>query len=209
MDNLIHKLGLLLASLVDDDFKYVKSRFALVKKLNDGTQLITIDLLPTSEKGKVKFALHAHIRLNRLEDQYGPFNPFLSIKERKTNSTLAVNCDTLFSNKSLTQSILVEEERLEEIASKYSQAINNDVIPFFEKYYSIENLVASFEQVDPESWVTSDRNVRNLVLLSAYAIESKWDEFDRVALEYLEYCDKPFAQAYKPLAEAVIEGLRK
>ena len=83
------------------------------------------------------------------------------------------------------------------------------MLPFFEEYYSVEKLVASFEQADPKLWITSDRNTRNLVLLSAYALESKWDAFDKVSSEYVEYCNKPYAQAYKPLAQAVIEGLRK
>ena len=109
----------------------------------------------------------------------------------------------------LAKSVRVDESNLDEIASKYGQAIKDDVTLFFEKYYSVESLVASFEQADPKSWVTSDRNTRNLVLLSAYAIESKWEEFDKAASEYLEYCDKPFALAFKPLAEAVIKGLRK
>jgi len=209
MEDLVHKLGLLLASLVGDGFKYVKSRFALVKKLSDGTQAITIDLLPASEPGKFKLAMHAHIRLNVLEEQYGPLHPFLSAKDRKTNPTLAVNCDSLIADKSLTHSFYVDENNLDAIASKFSQAIKDDVIPFFEEYYSVENLVASLEQADPKSWVTSDRNTRSLVLLSAYVLDSKWNEFDRVASEYLEYCEKPFAQAYKPLAQAVVEGLKK
>lgn len=207
MEDLVHKLGLLLASLLGDGFKYVKSRFALVKKLSDGTQVIAIDLLPSSEPRSFKLAMHAHIRLNVLEDQYAPLHPFLSEKDRKTNPTLAVNCDTLFSDKELTQSFQVDENNMKEIAAKYAKAIRDDVLPFFEEYYSIENLVASFEQADPKLWITSDRNTRNLVLLSAYALESKWDEFDKVSSEYIEYCDKPFAQAYKPLATAVIEGL--
>lgn len=209
MDDLIHRLGLLMAALLDDGFKYVKSKFSLVKKLNDGAQIITLDLLPSSDSGKVKLAMHAHIRLNNLEDQYGPFHPFLSEKDRKTNSTIAVNCDSLMSDKSLAQSVRIDESNLDEIASRYAKAIKDYVIPFFEKYYLSENLVSSFEQEDPKSWVISDRNTRNLVLLSAYAIESKWEDFDRIASEYLDYCEKPFAQAYKPLAEAVIKGLRK
>lgn len=208
MEYPVHKLGLLLASLLGDGFKYVKSRFALVKKLSDGTQVIAIDLLPASEPTSFKLAMHAHVRLDVLEDKYGPFHPFLSEKDRKTNSTLVVNCDSLFSDKTLTQSFHVDENILDEIAAKYTKAIRNDVLPFFEEYYSVENLVASFEQADPKSWITSNRNTRNLVLLSAYALESKWDEFDKVSSEYLEYSEKPFAQAYKPLAQAVVEGLK-
>lgn len=208
MENPVHKLGLLLASLLGDSFKYVKSRFSLVKKLSDGTQIITIDLLPTSKPTGFKLDMHAHIRLDVLENQYGPFHPFLSEKDRKTNSTLVVNCDTLFSDITLTQSFHVDENKLDEIAARYTKVIRNDVLPFFEEYYSIENLVASFEQADPKSWITSDRNTRNLVLLSAYALYSKWDEFDKVSSEYLEYCENPFAQAYKPLAQAVVEGLK-
>lgn len=184
-------------------------RKSIVNKLSDGTQAITIDLLPASAPGNFKLAMHAHIRLNVLEEQYGPLHPFLSAKDRKTNSTLAVNCGSLISDKSLMQSFYVDESNLDAIASKFSQAIKEDVIPFFEEYYSVENIVASFEQADPKSWITSDRNARNLVLLSAYALQSKWDEFDKVSSEYLEYCDKLFAQAYKPLAQAVIEELKK
>lgn len=209
MDDLTHKLGLLLESFVGNGFKYVKSRFALVKKLSDGTQAITIDLLPASEPRKAKLAMHAHIRLDVLENIYGPFHPYLSAKDRKINPTLVVNCDALFSDKSITSSIFVENDNLNEVAFKFSQAIKTDVFPFFEKYYSLENLVASFEGLAPENWVSSDRNTRNLVLLSAYSNESKWDDFERVASEYMDYCNKPFAQAYKPLAKAVIEGLRK
>lgn len=209
MEELVHKLGLLLVSLLGDGFKYVKSRFALVKKLSDGTQVIVIDLLPSSESRSFKLAMHAHLRLNVLEDQYAPFHPFLNAKDRMTNPTLVVNCDALFADKALAQSFQLDEHNLDEIAAKYAKAIKDDVLPFFEEYYSVENLVSSFEQADPKSWITSDRNTRNLVLLSAYALESKWDEFDKVSSEYLEYCDKPFAQAYKPLATAVIEGLKK
>jgi len=208
MDESIHELGALIATFVGADFKYVKSKLALVKTLSDGTQAITLDLLPASEQGKAKLAMNAQIRLNILEDQYGPLHPFLNAKERKTHPTLAVNCDSLFSDKALTQSISIKGSNLEQVASKYSQAIKTDVIPFFEKYYSVENLVASFEQPEPSAWVTSDRNTRYLVLLSAYSIESKWEDFERVASQYLAYCEKPFAQAYYPLAKSVIEGLR-
>lgn len=209
MEDMVHKLGQSLDSLLDDGFKYVKSRFALVKKLKDGTQVIAIDLLPTSEPNRFKLAMHAHVRLNVLEDQYAHFHPFLSAKDRKTNPTLALNCDSLFSDKALTQSFHVDENSLEEVATIYAKAINDDVLPFFEEFYSVENLVASFEQADPKLWITSDRHTRSLVLLSAYALESNWGEFDKVSSEYIEYCDKPFAQAYKPLAQAVIEGLKK
>lgn len=209
MKDLIDKFGLLLAPLVGDDFKYVKSRFALVKKLSDGNQVITIDLLPSSKLNSFKLAIHAHIRLNALEEKYAPFHPFLSTKDKKTNPTLVVNCDTLFSNKALTHSFQINQNNLDEITANYAKAIKDDVLPFFKEYYSIENLVASFEQADSKLWVTSDKNTRNLVLLSAYALESKWDKFEKVSSEYLEYCHKPFAQVYKPLAIAVIEGLRK
>ena len=208
MEDLVHKLGLLLEPLLGEGFKYVKTRFSLVKNLCDGTQIITIDLQPASEPTYFKLAMHAHVRLDVLEDQYGPFYPFLSEKDRKTNSTLVVNCDTLFSDKTLTQSFQVDENNLGVVSAKYTKAIRDNVLPFFEEYYSVENLVASFEQADPKSWITSNRNTRNLVLLSAYALESKWDEFNKVSSEYLEYCEKPFAQAYKPLAQAVVEGLK-
>ena len=208
MDELIHKLGLLLVSFVDGGFKYVKSRFSLVKKLSDGAQVITLDILPSSEPGKAKLAMHVHIRLNELENLYGPLHPFLSDKDKKINPTLVVNCDLLFSDKTLTSSLDMNAEALEEIALKYSEAIKKDVLPFFDKYYSIESLVSSFEQEDPSSWISSDRNTRNLILLSAYASKSNWEAFDKVSNEYLEYCDKPHAQAYKPLAESVINGLK-
>ena len=208
MNSQIHKLGRLLASLVDDDFNYVQSRLALEKTLTEGCQSIVIDLHPTGEVGLFKFASHAHIRLNVLENQYGHFHPFLSIKERKSNPTVAINCDLLFSDKTLANSFEVHEDKLAEIAFKYADAIDCDVLPFFDKYFSVENLVASFEQTDPKLWVISDHNARNLVLLSAYALESKWDKFDQVSSEFLEYCEKPFAQAYLPLAQNVIKGLR-
>jgi len=208
MDNLIHKLGPLLASLIGNDFKYVKSRFALIRVLDDGSQAITVDLLPASKAGFFKLALHAHIRLSVLEDQYGPFHPFLNAKDRKTHSTLVVNCDSLFADKTLAGSFQACENNLDEIASKYAEAIKEDVFPFFKKYYSVENLVMSFEQENSKLWITSDRNTRNLVLLSAYALESKWDDFEKVSSDYLEYCDRPFAQAYKPLAQAVVAGLK-
>ncbi|WED25520.1 hypothetical protein L3V77_10620 [Vibrio sp. DW001] len=209
MESVVHKLGQLLASLLGDDFKYVQSRSALIRKLSDGTQVIAIDLLSSSEPKSFKLAMHAHVRLNVLEEQYAPFHPFLSAKDKKTNPTLVVNCDSLFSDKALAQSFQVNENNLNEIAANYVKPIRDDVIPFFEEYYSVENLVSSFEQADPKSWITSDRNTRYIILLSSYALESKWDQFDKVSAEYLEYCGKPFAQAYKPLATAVIEGLKK
>ena len=149
MEDLVHKLGLLLASFLGDGFKYVKSRFALVKKLSDGTQVIAIDLLPSSEPRSFKLAMHAHVRLNVLEDQYANYHPFLSAKDRKTNPTLVVNCDALFSDKALAQSFQVDDSNLDEIAAKYAKVIRDDVLPFFEEYYSVENLVAQLKPDKP------------------------------------------------------------
>lgn len=198
-----------MASTIGDGFRYIKSRFSLVRKVDNGSQIITIDLLPTSSSKHKKVSMFAHIRMDQLEEQYGPFHPFLDEKSRKTNSTVVINCDYLITDKSLTNSIQVDDSTLDQISHIYAKAIQNDVIPFFKEYFSIQSIVKSFERSDPCSWITSDKNTRYLVLLSAYSLESRWDDFDKVASEYLKYCEKPFSRQYSVLAESVINGLRE
>ena len=209
MNELTQEFGKKLADSIGGGYKFVKSKSSLVKKMENGVKSITLDFLPSHEANVVKLAMHAHIRLDELENRYGPYHLYLGLKERKDHPSLVKNCDEVFSNKDLAMSFELDSNKLNEVVTRYAEAIRQDVLPFLDEFYSVDALVASFEQIDPSDWVSSDRLTRYLILLSAYSSRLAWKNYEEVAEEFLEYCSKPHAQAYEKLAESVINGMRE
>ncbi len=209
MDILIQDIGRTLAGSINGGFKFVKSKLSLVKKEKSGWKGIAINLLSASQPKFVKLALYAQIRIDYLELLYTPHHPFLSAKDARGHATLSVNCDQLFTDKSIVCSFESTKQSVAEAISKYSTAIKNDILPFLDNYFSEDALVSSFINPNPKEWVTSDRLTRYLVLLSVFAQRADWQSFNEFANEFSKYCLQPHAQVYKPLADSVIHGLYK
>ena len=207
MEKLIQELGESLADSINGGYKFIKSKYSIVKKEDKGWKRITIDVLPASRPNFVKLALHAHIRIEELEKLYTPYHPFLSAKDARDHATISINCDQLFSDKSIVVSFEATKQSITETTHKYAKAIQIDILPFLDRFFSENALVSSLENENPKEWVTSDHLARYLILLSAYAQRNNWDLFEKIAHEFLQYCQKPHAQVYQSLADSVINGL--
>jgi hypothetical protein len=190
-----------------DQFRYRKSDGALIRKLPGGWQAVFLDLLP-SPGGKLKLCAHAQVRVDAIEEAYIRYNPFLSAADARKHPTLSINCDELILDKSLAHAFAAESQGLNEFAERYLVELRGRIIPWLEKYSSEREIFESLANDDPLQWVTSDRLQRYPVLLAILALREDWDHFERVAAEFLEYCEAPHATAYRSLAQATIEGVR-
>ena len=208
MDKLTEKLGKVLTGELSG-FKIVKSKWALIRQFPGGWQAIVIEALPTSKPGFAKLSAHGHIRINALEETYVRYNPYLTDKDAKNHPTVVVNCDELFSDKVVANAFSTDVDGIEMFVNAYIMALKNDVVPWLERYSEEQNLFEGLSGSEPETWITSDRLVRYPVLLAILFRRREWGEFDRIAEEFLNYCDKPHAQVYKPYAESIINGLKK
>jgi len=207
MDELTEKIGKALACKLDG-FKFVKSQWHLIRKTESGSQSIVIEVLPTSESETVKLAAHGHVRLDEIEDAYTPYNPYLSPKDAKTHPTIVVNCDQLLSDKSLANGFGTDEYSITQFVELYALALKMNVLPWLNKYSSESELFENLSSDDPKHWITSDRLIRYPVLLAMLARQRNWTRFEIVGQEFLNYCEQPHAQVYKPLATSIIHGVR-
>ncbi|SHK46673.1 hypothetical protein SAMN02745181_3855 [Rubritalea squalenifaciens DSM 18772] len=207
MDELTAKIGKALADKLDG-FKFVKSQWHLIRKTEVGSQSIVIEVLPTSDPETAKLAAHGHVRIDEIEDGYTPHNPYLTPKDAKAHPTIVVNCDQLLSDKSLANGFRVDEQSINQFVDVYARALEGDVLPWLNKYSDEGNLFENLSGEDPKSWITSDRLIRYPVLLAMLAKKENWARFEQIGEEFLNYCDQPHAQVYKPLAASVIEGLK-
>lgn len=198
-------------SLVEklDGFKFVKSKWHLIKKNPDGWQALVIEALPTAAQGVLRLECHGHLRINEIEDIYTPYHLFLTEKDAKNHPTVVVNVDRLLSDKSFIEGFIDDPNCIESFATRYAAALQSDVLPWLDKYSNEELLLEGLIDGDPSKWITSDRLARFPVLLAILAKRKQGGEFDRVANEFLSYCEKPHAQVYKPLADSIISGLKK
>lgn len=208
MKELEDTFGAFLATACGGYFKYVKSRSMLLRRMPSGFQAITVGLIKRADSGSVKVSLQAHIRIEAIEREYVEFIPHISTSERKVHSTLVVNCDYLYRDKTLIDSIQIDSSNLQLIAEKYAEAIDLDIKPFLREFSSLEILVASLEDEDPRCRITSNPSTRYWVLLSFYAANHRAAEFDSLSTEYFEHCAKPAFQAHAPVAESLVHGLR-
>ena len=206
MNAIVEKVGKLLADRLSG-FKFVKSKLQLIKYTDIGWLAIFIDILPTSTNGVVKLAAHAHIRIDDLEDYYAVHNPFLLPKDIKRHSTLAINCDEIIVNKSLTNGFSDDDQSISSFISNYADALKSSVLPWLEYYANEDNLLNGLIDPDPQTRVTSDKLTIFPVGLTIYAKRGKWTEFDQLAKGFLAHCEKTHAQVYKPLADKTIRGL--
>jgi len=192
-----------------ENFKFLKSRRLLQRSIGIGWQGIAISLLKTSSPDVMKLSAHAQVRIDSLEELYAPHHPFMSSKDAKVHPTLTANCDALLSDRSLADGFQIDDVCVSEFIKNYSNAILSDVMPWLERYSTEEAIYEGLSGSDPSDWITSDRLTRYPVLLSILAKRSDWKSFEIIAAEFLDYCDKPHAQVYKPLAESLVSGLKK
>ena len=90
----------------------------------------------------------------------------------------------------------------------YANALHSDVVPWLEKYSDKEAVFQGLVADDPLKRVTSDALRHYPVLLTIFAMRGDWQAFERIADEFLAYCDKPYGAVHRPLAMATINGLR-
>jgi hypothetical protein len=207
MEELTATLGKALAKRLDG-FRFVKSRWHLIRQTEAGWQAIAIEALPTSNPAIAKLAAHGQVRIEALEATYAPHHPFIGTKEVKNHQTLTINCDELLTDKSLVDGFSTDSQHLETFVNDYSAALTRDVLPWLDKYSDENAIYEGLTDDDPMKWITSDRLTRYPVLLTILARRCAWEAFDRVATEFSKYCDQPHAQVYKPIAESIITGLR-
>lgn len=207
MDELTAKIGKSLGQRLDG-FKFVKSRRQLVRKTEDGWQAIVIEVLPTADPCKGKLAAHAQVRLDRIEETYSPFHPFLNGTEAKTHATVTTNCDRLLADTSVVHGFSIDDQSVDGFIIEYANALQAYVVPWLNKYSTEEAIFNGLIDDDPTKWITSDRLTRYPVVLAVLANRGAWDEFDRISQEFLSYCESPHAEMYKPLADSLATGLR-
>lgn len=207
MDELTARIGKGLGQRLDG-FKFVKSRRQLVRKSEDGWQAIVIDVLPTADPCKRKLAAHAQVRIDRIEETYSPFHPFLKEVEAKTHATITTNCDRLLAETPVIHGFAIDDHSVDSFIIEYANALKTYVMPWLHQYSTEEAIFNGLIDDDPMKWITSDRLTRYPVVLAILANRGEWDEFDRISQEFLTYCESPHAQMYKPLAESLAAGLR-
>ena len=192
-----------------EEFKFLKSRRLLQRPIPAGWQGIAVSLLKTSSPDVMKLAAHAQVRIDNLENLYTHHHPFMNAQDAKVHPTLTVNCDSLLEDKLLANGFQIDSGSVVEFIERYSLAIHSDIIPWLEKHSSEEAIYKGLYDSDPTKWITSDRLTRYPVLLSILAKRLDWESFDKIAAEFTDYCTKPHALVYKPLAESLALGLRK
>jgi hypothetical protein len=200
-------LGLSFADKLNG-FKFEKSHSHLIKMMSSGWQAIVISASPTSTKGLFRLESHGHVRINEIENIYTPFHLFLAGKSAKNHPTIVINCDRLLSDKSFIDGFFDDDKSIESFATRYAEALQDDVLPWLEKYSNEQELFDGLIDKDPTKWITSDRLTRFQVLLAILAKRDQVVEFDCVANEFLTYCEKPHAKIYEDLAVKLISGLR-
>ena len=205
-DQLTERVGRGLAGKLD--FKFVKSKRSLTRNVDGGSQSIVVEVLPTSDIQTVKLAAHGHVRIDEIEDTYTPHHPYLTPKEAKTHPTVVTNCDQLLSDKGLADGFGTDEHSVSQFIESYARALQADVLPWLDKYSDERRLFENLSSDDPKEWVTSDRLVRYPVLLVFLAKQENWVRFNEIGEEFLDYCEQPHAQVYKPLATSIIDGLK-
>lgn len=207
MDELTARIGKELSQILDG-FRFVKSRWQLVRKVDEGWQAIEIEVLPTANPDKIKLAAHAQVRLDRIEEAYSPFHPFLNGTEAKTHATITTNCDPLLAETNVVHGFAADDESVDSFIVEYADALKTHVLPWLEQYSTEEAVFNGLIDDDPTKWITSDRLTRYPVVLAVLANRGNWDDFDRISQEFLKFCESPHAQMYKPLAESLATGLR-
>jgi len=189
-----------------DGYKFLKSKFMLKKSTNFGWLAITLDVLPTSDPNSSKLASHAHVRIDSVEEFYGPLNPFVDSKEAVAHPTLVKNCDELITDHSLIHGFSnLSNDSVQKFAILYSDALKTDVLPWMETYSQGSHLFDNLSNEDPLTWIISDSNTRYPVLLSLLAKKKDWIKYTSVASEYIKFCEQPFAQAFLPYAQALAQ----
>jgi hypothetical protein len=205
------------ALLVELTEPFLELGFELKKSLREfrkplpsvGSVSVATDFLASRRRGFYHASVTAHIRIDELEDLYTPFNPLLTDGSRARHKTVNMNCDNLFTDKSLLGSFeLSTTADVAAYARTLWQAIVMDVLPWLDAYSSRESLVASFRSVDPFTWPTSDRGARYCVLLSDSALRQDRVRFEAIAEEFLSFCDRPAGQRFLFLAKPTIDGMR-
>lgn len=207
MDELTARIGKGLSENLDG-FRFVKSRWQLVKPISEGWQAIEIEVMPTSQSGTAKVAAHGQVRIDRIEETYTPFHPFLNGTDAKLHATLTINCDRLLANSSVVHGFKTDEQSIDAFVLEYANALEICVLPWLDEHSDENTVFNGLIDEDPKKWITSDRLARYPVVLSVLANRNEWDAFDRIAQEFQNYCSSPHAQVYKPLADALIAGLR-
>jgi hypothetical protein len=174
------------------------------------TVAVALGLLPASKRGYYKAAVTAHIRINAIEEVYAAFQPQQRPRDRNTHYTISVNCDNIYRDKSVSQSFeLLSNEAVRAMAERLWKAILDDVLPFLERYCNRERLVANLEADNYITWVTSDRMTRYCVLMSDRVLAGDEVGFEKYAAEFLAYCEKPYGQMYRQVANAIVTGVRE
>lgn len=203
---LTRKVGGLLEARLEG-FAFRKTTRSLFKKTKGGYHAIFLAVLRSGFPGQVKLAAHAHLRVDVVADMYTRYHPLLSEREARRDPTLVANCDALLSDMNLAHEFYPEPEVLSEFIPRYANELRENVVPWLERYSDLEHLYDGLASDDPMEWVTSDRMVRYPVLLALLALRRDSSEFERVANEFREYCEKPHARVHRYHANAIIDGL--
>lgn len=207
MDELTARIGKGLSRILVG-FKLVKSCWQLVRNTAEGWQAIAIEVLPTANPDKTRLAAHAQVRLDRIEETYSPFHPFLNGAEAKTHATVTTNCDPLLAETKVVHGFAADDQSVDSFIVEYADALRANVLPWLDRYSTEEAVFSGLIDDDPTEWITSDRLTRYPVVLAVLANRGAWDDFDRISREFLSFCESPHALMYKSFAESLATSLR-
>lgn len=116
MDRLTAHIGISLADNLGG-FRFVKTTRRLLKDTEEGWQAIAVAVVRTSKPHMARLASHAQIRIDAIEDVYGPHHPFLDAKAARKHATLTLNCDKLLSNSPLIHGFANDDRSVQQFIS--------------------------------------------------------------------------------------------
>ena len=186
-------------------FNFVKSHSRLIKPTIDGWLGIALFVNQTSSQPIRRLEACGHIRLESIEKIYAPHQIYLQPKDAKHHQTLTVNCMKFLKNKSLLFGFDIGVEKsFTTCVDAYLLELKESIIPWLEKHSTEQAVFEGLIDKDPMKWITSDRLTRYPVLMAILAKRGDWNVFDNIAAEFLDYCRKPHARVYQPLAESML-----
>ena len=197
-------------ALVPDlpDFEFDKPRSRLVLRSAAGWKAIDLDVVPR-DGGMRSLAMRACIRLDRVASEFLPYFPGLKPSQRRKHYPLiSVHCTNLLDDEYL-YSFEPTEDQIQEVARHFLLGIQQTVLPFLDEFFDEEAIASSLLNPDPAKRVTSDPLSRYCYLVSYFSLRSDWEQFDRLAEEWLVFCRSPPGTPYREIAEAVVSGIRQ
>ena len=186
-------------------FTFRKSKRRYSRPVGEAIQVVVTDVL-AYPGGSYRIASHCGLTFPRLVEACFQHHTYGQRMGRTDFIMLTFNCDGLY-RPDVSANLNLSADDLTSAIHNLRIGIEQDVIPFLDKYSDLPTLISNLEDIDWRNRINSAPLSRATVRLTYHALANAREAFDAASDDLRKYLGTPQGSVHASVMETLISGL--